>query len=303
MSVKQVTRDFLKLVQTIAGIDQNEFPERLGAMFIINVPSIFPFVFRGVKPFLDPETVKKFQIYAKPAEWVPALHEIVDPGTLPPKYGGTGPELPSFTDMNDIIADLQAGGSGIGVAPRTSEEKLRDREGRRASDQRTASVRLRHLDSGHSLDSDYSRHTVYFDASFEIVDVDCCGRVKSLRDPRPMAARRGTPNESSTFRIDTERGNRTEDAVPDARSAHHEAGGLPHRCPDCLGGHRGCRHRAGELVFGARPVGHVGLRRPHAPGPPAPAGLGRDDFRREAQPGLHESDPQLHQLLQRHLLL
>jgi len=209
MSVKQVTRDFLKLVQTIAGIDQNEFPERLGAMFIINVPSIFPFVFRGVKPFLDPETVKKFQIYAKPAEWVPALHEIVDPGTLPPKYGGTGPELPSFTDMNDIIADLQAGGSGIGVAPRTSEEKLRDREGRRASDQRTASVRLRHLDSGHSLDSDYSRHTVYFDASFEIVDVDCCGRVKSLRDPRPMAARRGTPNESSTFRIDTERGNRT----------------------------------------------------------------------------------------------
>ena len=36
----------------LAEIDQKQYPETLGKMFIINVPSVFPFVWRMVKPML-----------------------------------------------------------------------------------------------------------------------------------------------------------------------------------------------------------------------------------------------------------
>jgi hypothetical protein len=49
MKLSQVTSDFLTLVKLLAQIDQQQYPETLGKFFIINTPSVFPFVWRMVK--------------------------------------------------------------------------------------------------------------------------------------------------------------------------------------------------------------------------------------------------------------
>jgi hypothetical protein len=61
MRISQVTSDFLSIVKGIAKIDQSQYPETLGRFFIINTPSVFPFVWRGVKAFLDPAVAAKIQ--------------------------------------------------------------------------------------------------------------------------------------------------------------------------------------------------------------------------------------------------
>ena len=52
MKLSQITHDFLTLTKLLAEIDQKQYPETLGRIFIINVPSVFPFVWRMVRPWL-----------------------------------------------------------------------------------------------------------------------------------------------------------------------------------------------------------------------------------------------------------
>ena len=51
MAMVQITRDFLNLVKQLAEVDQKQYPETLGRLFIINCPAAFPFVWRFVKPW------------------------------------------------------------------------------------------------------------------------------------------------------------------------------------------------------------------------------------------------------------
>lgn len=55
MQLSQITRDFLNLTKMLAEVDQKQYPETLGRMFIINVPSVFPFVWRMVKVWMELE--------------------------------------------------------------------------------------------------------------------------------------------------------------------------------------------------------------------------------------------------------
>jgi len=94
MTMNKVTREFLWLVQRIAEVDQKHYPERLGAMFIINAPGVFPLVWKGIKPWLDVRTTNKIKVHSKREQWEPALLEVIDdPSQLPVEYGGTGPAL------------------------------------------------------------------------------------------------------------------------------------------------------------------------------------------------------------------
>jgi hypothetical protein len=93
MGMSQITRDFLSLTKSIAEIDQNQYPETLGKAFIINAPAAFPLVWRMVKPWLDPATVAKIQIFGGPKEYIPALQEYIGEENLPSNYGGTLPPL------------------------------------------------------------------------------------------------------------------------------------------------------------------------------------------------------------------
>lgn len=88
MTIKQVTRDFLTIVKAIANIDQTQYPETLGRFYIINVPSMFPFVWRMVKPWLDPAVASKIYIMGKREEWEVALLDYIGAENLPSNYGG-----------------------------------------------------------------------------------------------------------------------------------------------------------------------------------------------------------------------
>ena len=83
MQLRQVTTDFLNIVKGIAKIDQAQYPETLGRFFIINAPALFPVVWRGVKPFLDPVVVSKIHIFSKENEWKPKLVEYIGAENLP----------------------------------------------------------------------------------------------------------------------------------------------------------------------------------------------------------------------------
>lgn len=93
MSLFQITRDFLALTKLIADVDQLQYPETLGRIYIINVPSAFPMVWRMVKPWLDPIVVSKIFIFASAKEYEPALFDFIGKENLPSNYGGELPAL------------------------------------------------------------------------------------------------------------------------------------------------------------------------------------------------------------------
>ena len=93
MKLSQVTREFLALVKGIAAIDKDQYPETLGKLFIINVPSVFPFVWRTVQFFLDPATAAKIEIFGAKKDWLPVLTEQIGLENMPSSYGGQLPPL------------------------------------------------------------------------------------------------------------------------------------------------------------------------------------------------------------------
>jgi hypothetical protein len=92
LGIMQVTRDFLAIVKSIAEIDQEQYPETLGKTYIINTPSAFPFVWRGIKPWIDPITASKINIFGA-SEFDEALKSDIGVHSLPLTYGGTRPPL------------------------------------------------------------------------------------------------------------------------------------------------------------------------------------------------------------------
>jgi hypothetical protein len=73
------------------GIDSKHYPETLGRMFIINVPTIFSVPWAIIKPFLDERTQRKIEVFSSVSAWKKRLREVVEPRDLPVDFGG---ELP-----------------------------------------------------------------------------------------------------------------------------------------------------------------------------------------------------------------
>eukprot|EP00602_Paraphysomonas_sp_CaronLab_P010113 CAMPEP_0185029586 /NCGR_PEP_ID=MMETSP1103-20130426/15977_1 /TAXON_ID=36769 /ORGANISM="Paraphysomonas bandaiensis, Strain Caron Lab Isolate" /LENGTH=1340 /DNA_ID=CAMNT_0027564389 /DNA_START=389 /DNA_END=4408 /DNA_ORIENTATION=+ len=116
MQLYQVTRDFLGIIKAIADIDQNQYPETLGQTFIINTPAVFPLVWRGVKPWLDPVVAGKIKIFGpKEEEWITALDDYIGRPNMPSTYSGELPALNSdFHPYASILGDLPCGPNGKG---------------------------------------------------------------------------------------------------------------------------------------------------------------------------------------------
>jgi hypothetical protein len=90
MKISQVTSDFIAMVKSMADVDSNQYPETLGAIYIINAPSAFPFVWRMVKNFLDPAVASKISIFSSnKKEWQPVLIELIGVENMPANYGGS----------------------------------------------------------------------------------------------------------------------------------------------------------------------------------------------------------------------
>lgn len=69
--------------------DSAHYPETLGKMFIINVPSFFAAFWLLIKGFFDERTTRKIEIIAAPSAWRPRIKEVLGDANTPIEYGGS----------------------------------------------------------------------------------------------------------------------------------------------------------------------------------------------------------------------
>lgn len=116
--VGSTVRAFIK---TISKVDQDNYPEHLGKMFIVNAPWAFKAVWTVVKPWLDKGTRVKIDICSdngrkKLLQWVDAdkLPDFLG-GTCKPPPGGwgstdTGPWEEKMDEMKGLLAEAKRTG-------------------------------------------------------------------------------------------------------------------------------------------------------------------------------------------------
>eukprot|EP00825_Cyclidium_porcatum_P046546 TRINITY_DN734_c0_g1_i11.p1 TRINITY_DN734_c0_g1~~TRINITY_DN734_c0_g1_i11.p1 ORF type:complete len:273 (+),score=84.39 TRINITY_DN734_c0_g1_i11:473-1291(+) len=79
--------NFIKLASSVA---QDNYPEIMGKMFIVNAPLLFSGIWTIIKPWLDEKTRSKIEIIG--SSYSKRLSEFVDPQNLPQFLGGTTPD-------------------------------------------------------------------------------------------------------------------------------------------------------------------------------------------------------------------
>ncbi|WOO85547.1 Sec14 cytosolic factor [Vanrija pseudolonga] len=88
-------KDYVSAASTIG---QNNYPETMGFMFIINAPYLFSTVWGLVKPWLDEATQRKIHILGK--GYKTELLNYIDAANLPKNLGGTC-ECPGGCSLSD----------------------------------------------------------------------------------------------------------------------------------------------------------------------------------------------------------
>ena len=98
MSIKGFSMSNLKakskeIVKLAIDIGQDNYPEVMGKMFIVNSPFLFTGAWAVISPFIDAKTRKKISIVG--AKYQKELLTHIDPENLPVEYGGecTCPEF------------------------------------------------------------------------------------------------------------------------------------------------------------------------------------------------------------------
>lgn len=78
--------DLISYARRVVAIDQNYYPERLHKLFMVNTPWFFSAIFAMLSPFLDAETLAKFNIIH--GNHLPRLLEVIDVTEIPEELGG-----------------------------------------------------------------------------------------------------------------------------------------------------------------------------------------------------------------------
>ncbi|XP_015906516.1 retinal-binding protein [Parasteatoda tepidariorum] len=79
---------FISELMNVAKVNQDNYPERLKQVVLINVPSYFTICFNFLKTVLAASILNKIQVYGSPEEYQPALLKIMDASDLPAFLGG-----------------------------------------------------------------------------------------------------------------------------------------------------------------------------------------------------------------------
>mmetsp|Transcript_77119 Transcript_77119/g.221593 ORF Transcript_77119/g.221593 Transcript_77119/m.221593 type:complete len:679 (+) Transcript_77119:187-2223(+) len=88
LGLHNLTPSVYKIVQMIAKIDQDNYPENLAKMYIINAPVMFNMVWKVVRKFLERETKQKIMVFSGPDQHIPKLLDALDFDTIPKCIGG-----------------------------------------------------------------------------------------------------------------------------------------------------------------------------------------------------------------------
>jgi hypothetical protein len=86
VGLSHLTGEVKRLLSVLTKYDQDNYPEMLGRIVIINAPVVFKAVWGLVKPYLNPRTISKIAICG--SDYLPELLEYVDADNLPEWLGG-----------------------------------------------------------------------------------------------------------------------------------------------------------------------------------------------------------------------
>ncbi|UPR02282.1 CRAL/TRIO domain-containing protein [Chloropicon primus] len=96
ISLKILTKETQRIMKCVTGFVQDNYPEMMGNMIIINAPYIFKVIFNMIKPMLSPRTQSKITVLG--TRYMDQLLEYVDPSCIPENIGGTS----KYTIFDDI---------------------------------------------------------------------------------------------------------------------------------------------------------------------------------------------------------
>ncbi|KAF4727985.1 cytosolic factor, phosphatidylinositol/phosphatidylcholine transfer protein, partial [Perkinsus olseni] len=105
------------MMQKLAKVANDNYPEVLGTMFVVNAPFIFTAIWKVVSPMVDPITRSKIVVLG--SNYKPTLHNVVDPSQLPDFLGGT------CTACDDVRGGCMYSNMGPWVAYKKEKEEER----------------------------------------------------------------------------------------------------------------------------------------------------------------------------------
>jgi len=83
---KHIHSSALNCIKKIFAIDQNNYPEALRKLYVVNAPRLFQVVFGILKPWVDPQTLQKVVVLG--TDYKQELLKVIDETELPPVLGG-----------------------------------------------------------------------------------------------------------------------------------------------------------------------------------------------------------------------
>jgi hypothetical protein len=66
---KHIHSQALDVIKSLGKIDEDNYPEFLGSLVVLNAPGFFSIVFKLVKPFIDPITLSKICVFGTDEGW------------------------------------------------------------------------------------------------------------------------------------------------------------------------------------------------------------------------------------------
>ncbi|CAA3016658.1 phosphatidylinositol phosphatidylcholine transfer SFH6-like isoform X3 [Olea europaea subsp. europaea] len=87
LGIMSLTGPVVEFIKVLQKIDNDNYPETLGRMYIINAGPAFQLIWTIVKPLLDPDTTSKIQVFG--SNYQSELLEAIDASQLPGFLGGS----------------------------------------------------------------------------------------------------------------------------------------------------------------------------------------------------------------------